>query len=752
MKKWLSFILVLVLALVLVGCGEEKENPDNPDTPQTETIKPTSIEISGQKEEIEIGEEFTITVKVLPDNATNKNVRYSSSSSAIATVKDGKVTGISAGTATITVTASGDTKVTKSFDVKVNGSEGDTPIEEIIPPTAIEINGKEEVQVGKVEVLTITYTPEDATKGVTWTSSDESVAKVTNGNVIGLKEGKAIITATSTANPSLSISIEMTVIPAQEEIIEVITPTAITVTVNAEEVEVGYKLTARATVEPNGADQNVRWESTKPEVATIDETGRITGISEGTAYIIAYTLDGSIKSSRVKIKVTPAAPPEVYPDLKGYKIVMMNASSALSDLDPFLDAYAGSDKVFKQQAWNEIESDYNCEISVEAYPDEAPWGKSRYQWINTQAELGDARADFYVISSAWMSDIAGVGSAYNAASVYQRYGKNQMSLSLKQSATYRGGLYALSTGPDEAQNYAKYGLYYNVAWVEKLKVESPAKLFNEGKWTYSVFVDWANSVQALIGEDEYALAGNAYYYWMGMVHSCGIKIADPASVIVTLKNPREIAAAELMRGLYATGAYSSQNSWMESSGLFIDGKAVMTSGDWWFMKSDNRWTIKMWGEDTRYGYVPFPRPDDMPKDAQRVAETGTSLLLFASARDAAHPAGVTYDDVYRAMLDLYLRTNKYYSNDPSYDPESIKRNGIASKVDDPESVEAAMYWDNSKVFYDAVQDFFESPSGCPLAGGNGISNVIFRGVDYQTFIDAMETPYVLLFTSKYSVS
>ena len=81
MKKWFSFILVLVLALVLVGCGgndDPKPDPTPVDpTPQVEDVKPTKIEISGAKEEIEIGEEFTITVTVLPDNATNKKVKYS---------------------------------------------------------------------------------------------------------------------------------------------------------------------------------------------------------------------------------------------------------------------------------------------------------------------------------------------------------------------------------------------------------------------------------------------------------------------------------------------------------------------------------------------------------------------------------------------------------------------------------------------------------------------------------------------------
>ena len=235
-----------------------------------------------------------------------------------------------------------------------------------------------------------------------------------------------------------------------------------------------------------------------------------------------------------------------------------------------------------------------------------------------------------------------------------------------------------------------------------------------------------------------------------VVAAAGIKIADPTTVTVTLNNPREVKAAETLQVLYASGALSSENNWSESSGLFIEGKSIMVSGVWWFVKADNRWFTDLWGEDTRYGYVPFPRPDDMEKDKQRVAEYGTSLLAFASARDSAHPAGVTYEDVYMAMTDLYLRTNKYYSSDPSYDPEAIKRAGIENKIDDPESVEAAMYWNNSNVFYDAVHDFFDSVSGCTLASTAGIYSVVFRGTDYQSFVDSMDNTYVQTFTTIYS--
>ena len=58
--------------------------------------------------------------------------------------------------------------------------------------------------------------------------------------------------------------------------------------------------------------------------------------------------DGNVKSSRVKLKVLPAPAPIAIPDLQGYKIVIMNADSALQDNDPFHENYKGADKMFRQ--------------------------------------------------------------------------------------------------------------------------------------------------------------------------------------------------------------------------------------------------------------------------------------------------------------------------------------------------------------------------------------------------------------------
>jgi uncharacterized protein YjdB len=51
-----------------------------------------------------VGDTVTLTATVIPSTATNKAVTWSSSAEGVATVENGVVTGVSAGSATITVT------------------------------------------------------------------------------------------------------------------------------------------------------------------------------------------------------------------------------------------------------------------------------------------------------------------------------------------------------------------------------------------------------------------------------------------------------------------------------------------------------------------------------------------------------------------------------------------------------------------------------------------------------------------------
>lgn len=70
-----------------------------------EDVHPTSVSVSPTTTSIDAGSTVQLTETVLPSNATNKSVTWSSSNTSVATVNSsGLVTGISAGNATITVT------------------------------------------------------------------------------------------------------------------------------------------------------------------------------------------------------------------------------------------------------------------------------------------------------------------------------------------------------------------------------------------------------------------------------------------------------------------------------------------------------------------------------------------------------------------------------------------------------------------------------------------------------------------------
>lgn len=80
--------------------------------------------------------------------------------------------------------------------------------------TGISLDATEaKLMVGKTRSLTATIVPANATnKTVNWTSSDETVATVTNGVVTAVAEGDATITATSAENSNINATCEVTVI------------------------------------------------------------------------------------------------------------------------------------------------------------------------------------------------------------------------------------------------------------------------------------------------------------------------------------------------------------------------------------------------------------------------------------------------------------------------------------------------------------------------------------------------------------
>ena len=136
-----------------------------------------------------IGASESLVATISPSNATNKDVEWTSSNTNVATVDTtGKVTGVSAGSATITVKTKDGSKVA-TCNVTVKNS--------VIPVTGVTLNKTAlNLVTGASESLVATISPSNATnKNVEWTSSNTNVATVdTTGKVKVISTGSAIIT------------------------------------------------------------------------------------------------------------------------------------------------------------------------------------------------------------------------------------------------------------------------------------------------------------------------------------------------------------------------------------------------------------------------------------------------------------------------------------------------------------------------------------------------------------------------------
>ncbi len=155
----------------------------------TVTVPVTSIKLNKSSVTLKKGETSQLTATVLPDNATNKAVTYSSSNTKVAKVSSsGKITAVGGGTATITAKADGKTATCK---VTVN-----------VAQTGITVsgNGSKTVELGKTINLKVTKVPADATDNysVSWSVADSNIATVSsNGTVKGVALGETTVTAKS---------------------------------------------------------------------------------------------------------------------------------------------------------------------------------------------------------------------------------------------------------------------------------------------------------------------------------------------------------------------------------------------------------------------------------------------------------------------------------------------------------------------------------------------------------------------------
>ena len=249
----------------------------------------SSVTISRPSAELVIGETVQITATVIPSDATDKNILWSSANPSVATVSNGGlVTAVAEGSTEITASAGG-----KKASCKVTVSK------KVVEVSSVELNKTELSLVkGASETLIATVNPADATnKTIIWDSRDASVASVDgDGKVTALAGGTTVITAMASgkvASCTVTVSVPVESIGLDQ--------TSVTLAENE-------SITLTATVGPADAtDKTVTWSSSNPAIATVED-GKVTAIKEGSATITAKagektaTCQVTVKKSAIPVE------------------------------------------------------------------------------------------------------------------------------------------------------------------------------------------------------------------------------------------------------------------------------------------------------------------------------------------------------------------------------------------------------------------------------------------------------------------
>ncbi|GAB6395362.1 MAG: Ig-like domain-containing protein [Bacteroidales bacterium] len=290
------------------------------------TIKVYNVPVSGVSiaaaDSLAVGDTLRLHATIEPANATNQAVTWSSDNDLVATVDAaGLVTGVSAGEAHIFVTTVDgglkDSVLIKVYTIAVEG---------VTIAAAVDSVG-----VGHTLKLTAKVTPDNATdKSVTWSSGNTAVATVSSaGTVTGRTAGETYIYVT-TVDGGYKDSVAIRVY-TEEVVPQPIPVTGVTIAGATDSLKADSTLQLTAVITPEDADnKTVTWSSSDAAVATVDNTGLVTGVAEGEAIITVTTEDGEFTASVTIAVYTEEVVPQPIP-VEGVTLDKETATLAIDE-------------------------------------------------------------------------------------------------------------------------------------------------------------------------------------------------------------------------------------------------------------------------------------------------------------------------------------------------------------------------------------------------------------------------------------
>jgi uncharacterized protein YjdB len=247
----------------------------------TVNIPVTSLALDEVTKTMYVGQSARLTYVVLPANATNNSVIWTSTNTSVATVdKTGLVTAKNVGSAVI---------ILKALE---NGDSVYCNITVKRVATGIKLDAATlNLKAGESHIFKPTLTPNDSTdKAIVWESSDTKIATVDDeGKVVAKAAGSAIIMARLDSGAVAYCKVNVT-LPVN----------GLLLNFSDKSIYVGEKFKLKVSINPsNATNMDVTWKSSNTEIATVNEDGEVTGVAGGTAIITCTTKEGNYSATCV---------------------------------------------------------------------------------------------------------------------------------------------------------------------------------------------------------------------------------------------------------------------------------------------------------------------------------------------------------------------------------------------------------------------------------------------------------------------
>lgn len=276
-RIWAAFMAVLCFCNSFQSMATEK-NAGEEDTAKENQAEDnvTDMDLGSYQESMMVGEEQSLQITLTPESISGQKITYASSNEEVAEVNGkGKITALKKGTTTISAKCQ---EIEKSFLLTV---KEDTE-ESKIAVTDIEIGEYEDtLEVGKTLELTTTVIPTDAADAtITYVSDSPEKATVSSTGVVkGISPGSVTISVSAgkiTKEVYLTVKVATTTIQLNSTYVV---------------LKKGQSYQLSAHVFPTEAEQSITFKSVDSGIASVSDSGMITGNALGSTTIMVTNGD-----------------------------------------------------------------------------------------------------------------------------------------------------------------------------------------------------------------------------------------------------------------------------------------------------------------------------------------------------------------------------------------------------------------------------------------------------------------------------